>query len=285
MREFPPCNVLSTSITGWRSGSPGGVGAIGLLLPAGHGASFKTTGLVYFLAGCGPTLAGVLMTAWFGGAAAVRRLLGAAVPSRASVAWYPAILLGYPALAFAVDRVLPNQSSRPPVPWSSVAFLLAAALLTDTGPLGEEFGWRGFALPRLLTRRTPLASGFILGVIWALWHLPTFFIASLPQSHLSIPWFFVAIIALSVAQTGLYVVSGGRLDLMILVHLVANFWASYLSAEARATAHLVLALVAIPAARMWTRVARHDTLGQLLQPTTRASSVPNEFQPPLDPND
>lgn len=53
----------------------------------------------------------------------------------------------------------------------SVALIFAFNLLFG-GTLGEEIGWRGFALPRLLERFSPLQASFMLGVVWALWHLP-----------------------------------------------------------------------------------------------------------------
>lgn len=53
----------------------------------------------------------------------------------------------------------------------SVALIFAFNLLFG-GTLGEEIGWRGFALPRLLEKYSPLQASFILGTIWALWHLP-----------------------------------------------------------------------------------------------------------------
>ncbi len=46
------------------------------------------------------------------------------------------------------------------------------AFLTLIAGLGEEPGWRGFALPRLETRYTPVAATLLLGLVWALWHLP-----------------------------------------------------------------------------------------------------------------
>jgi membrane protease YdiL (CAAX protease family) len=47
--------------------------------------------------------------------------------------------------------------------------------------VGEELGWRGFALPRLLAERSALAASLIVGVLWGVWHLPTFFVPGLPQ--------------------------------------------------------------------------------------------------------
>lgn len=113
-----------------------------------------------------------------------------------------------------------------PAKASGIAVCLAGAvsmLVTDTGPLGEEFGWRGFALPFLLRRRPPLAAALILGVVWAFWHLPTFFIPTLSQSRVSFLVFLPNSIALSVIMTWLYRRTGGDLLLMILVHLMANY--------------------------------------------------------------
>lgn len=44
--------------------------------------------------------------------------------------------------------------------------------LLNGGSLGEEVGWRGFWLPQLLEGNSPLVASLILGVVWALWHLP-----------------------------------------------------------------------------------------------------------------
>ena len=89
-------------------------------------------------------------------------------------------------------------------------------LLADTGPLGEEFGWRGFALPRLLQRPSALAAALILGVVWWAWHLPLFFISSMSQWELSIPVFLLNVLALSVIMTWLYRRTQGDLLLMRL---------------------------------------------------------------------
>jgi len=51
---------------------------------------------------------------------------------------------------------------------------LILATFIPFGPLGEELGWRGYALPRLEQHFAPLVSGLVLGIIWAAWHLPMF---------------------------------------------------------------------------------------------------------------
>jgi membrane protease YdiL (CAAX protease family) len=59
------------------------------------------------------------------------------------------------------------------IAWGDVALLFALRWVNPLdGPLGEEPGWRGFALPRLQAIRSPLASAAILGLLAAIWHLP-----------------------------------------------------------------------------------------------------------------
>jgi membrane protease YdiL (CAAX protease family) len=69
-----------------------------------------------------------------------------------------------------------------------VSFLMG---LLIGGPLGEEFGWRGYALPKLQKRFGGWLSAMILGAIWGLWHIPAFFIEGPPQNTLPIGAFLV----------------------------------------------------------------------------------------------
>jgi membrane protease YdiL (CAAX protease family) len=147
---------------------------------------------LHYVAAFGPSIAGVVMAASTGGWAGVRRLLARVVPSWSSLPWYVAVLIGFPALNLVAARLLaPDFLARLPA-WDRLLFLLPLTLITDTGPLGEEFGWRGFALPRLLKHRRPLAAALILGVIWWAWHLPTFFVPALSQ-HLLPSLLFMAV--------------------------------------------------------------------------------------------
>lgn len=54
-------------------------------------------------------------------------------------------------------------------------YLVLVVLMPWNGPVGEEFGWRGFALPRLQSAHGPLIASLVIGTVWGVWHLPTVF--------------------------------------------------------------------------------------------------------------
>jgi membrane protease YdiL (CAAX protease family) len=206
-----------------------GVGWLALLAAAYHPAfALSTSNPLYYVAAFGPSIAGLIMVGRGEGRAGLKRLLARAVPTRAGLPWYLAVIVGYPAVALAAGRLeVPDILANLPR-WDRLLYLLPLTLVTDPGPIGEEFGWRGFALPFLLRRRPPLAAALILGVVWAIWHLPAFFVPTLSQSRLSFPVFLLNSVALSVIMTWLYLRTGGDLLVMILVHLMANYSAGVL---------------------------------------------------------
>ena len=100
------------------------------------------------------------------------------------------------------------------------------------GPLGEEFGWRGFALPHLQRRWNPAVASVIIGVVWALWHLPLFFQAGSIHAEMGLallPVFILGEIALATIITWVYNRTGSSLLVGgIILHNADNFWASAL---------------------------------------------------------
>jgi membrane protease YdiL (CAAX protease family) len=200
-----------------------GVGGLALLAGDIRPGAASPLHPLHYLSAFGPSIAGIVMAGRTDGWAGVRRLLVRLVPSWSELPWYAAVLIGFPALNLVAARLLdPGFPARLPA-WSRLLALLPLTMVRDTGPLGEEFGWRGFALPRLLQRQRPLAAALILGAIWWAWHLPTFFIPALSQHELSIPIFLVNSLALSVIMTWLYQRTRGDLLLMIVVHAAANY--------------------------------------------------------------
>lgn len=93
------------------------------------------------------------------------------------------------------------------------------------GPLSEEIGWRGYALPRLQTRSNALTSSVIVGVIWGLWHLPLFMMVGTSQHELGIPFigFLAGFMANSVFYTLLYNNTKHSLWSAILFHWLFTY--------------------------------------------------------------
>jgi membrane protease YdiL (CAAX protease family) len=106
-----------------------------------------------------------------------------------------------------------------------VIFVLFLFTLLFGGPLGEEIGWRGYTLPRLLVNRNALLASLIVGVLWGLWHLPLFWIQGSLQADIPIVWFLVSILAESILYTWVHIHTRGSLLLAILFHAAINTWA------------------------------------------------------------
>jgi len=114
--------------------------------------------------------------------------------------------------------------------WHLIPVVFLITLLG--GPLGEEFGWRGFALPHLQRRWNPTIASVIIGVVWALWHLPLFFQAGSIHAEMGLallPVFILGEIALATIITWVYNRTGSSLLVGgIILHNADNFWASAL---------------------------------------------------------
>lgn len=87
---------------------------------------------------------------------------------------------------------------------------------------GEEAGWRGFALPRLLPRFGPWRASAIVGVIWALWHLPLFYMPGMPQFGSPFPAFIGYTIGLSVILTFFALRTRGSVVIATMFHGAVN---------------------------------------------------------------
>ena len=127
-----------------------------------------------FVAGIfGPALAGIAVTALSG--ASVLGWLRDTVRFRVSARWYAAALLVPAALVAVVSAAyaaLGNPVGLGLLPGRAGAYAAAIASTALLGGGQEEFGWRGFALPRLEATVGPIRGTLVLGVLWGLWHLP-----------------------------------------------------------------------------------------------------------------
>jgi hypothetical protein len=104
-------------------------------------------------------------------------------------------------------------------PWP---LLVLAGIATFWGQAGEELGWRGYALPRLTSAVGLGPASVMLGVIWAVWHLPLFFIPGTGSDGQSFPLYLLHVTAVSVAMAWLYWRAEGSLLLVMLMHASVN---------------------------------------------------------------
>jgi membrane protease YdiL (CAAX protease family) len=100
---------------------------------------------------------------------------------------------------------------------------MAFALVVSTPvQAGEEIGWRGYALPRLASRLGLPWASIVLGIVWASWHLPLFYVPLEGNYGQSFPLYVAAVTALSVAMAWLYWRTNGSLLLTMLMHAAVN---------------------------------------------------------------
>ncbi len=195
----------------------------------------STSNPFFILAVYAPSLSGIFLVwrhyGWKGLGSFFRRLS----LWRAPLPWWLFLLLGIPVIIYAAAALKGTINSPFPFsPWYFVFPGLLQSLLL--GPIGEEFGWRGLALPLLQRRFAPFWASLILGVIWATWHTPAFLMSGTPQSGWSFGPFFVGLIAITFILTPLFNASRGSLLIAILYHLNimnpilpdAQPWDSYL---------------------------------------------------------
>lgn len=172
----------------------------------------------------GPAVAALLLAAARPGE--LKALLKALVRWRLSWRWYAVALLGPVALwGLAILIYMLLGGSRPEAAaWGEARMLplYFFVILVLGGPLGEEPGWRGFALPKLLERMNALCASLLLSVLWLVWHLPLFWLEGSAQEGTSIPFFAAAVAAFSVLFSWIYIRTGGNLLAVILFHTSVN---------------------------------------------------------------
>jgi len=175
-----------------------------------------------FLGMWGPGLAGILTTAVTRGKPGLKDLFRRLLLWRVSLRWYLLILFLWPLLTILADFLyaqITHQFVRFQWNgWSQTIYLLDDALFTVFWA-SEEIGWRGFALPRLLSRWNALVSSLIVGTVWGLWHLPLFFIGNTPPIA-----YLIFTVSVSILMTWIMNNNKGSLFLAVIFHSWINFY-------------------------------------------------------------
>jgi len=213
----------------------------------------------FYLAVYAPSLVGVILSALRYGPAGLKDLFGAVLRIRIGWPWMVVAGLGVPGLwllgllADAVAQGGVSGVDMRPLTVALPLLLIGGHLLRDPGALGEELGWRGFALPRLLQLFDARTAALLLGLVWAVWHLPAFYVSTLSQSHMNLPVFIAQVTAYSVFMTWIFVnARGSVLWAGIVPHMLFN-------AAPRAGLHLESWVIIAAAAVVLGLAGRHLT--------------------------
>jgi uncharacterized protein len=180
------------------------------------------------VSGFGPSLAGIAAVFLFSGRAGLNDWLTRCLNWRIDWRWYAVAFFLPPAIMLLALAIHADVGGTVPASPAIGHILLAIAnfglVLLVGGPLGEEFGWRGYALPALTAKLGWRSASLIIGVIWGLWHLPLFFMASTPQAHMPIVWFIVSTIAQSVMFAWVFRHTGQSVVPALVMHTSINAW-------------------------------------------------------------
>jgi membrane protease YdiL (CAAX protease family) len=174
----------------------------------------------------GPLVAAVIVTAQESGRAGLRSLLSRIVRWRVAPVWYGVAILGPIVLYLAAMALHVALGGQPPDLSALIGvlptLLIVVIYMMIFVALGEEVGWRGYALRALQARYSALLSSVILGVMWTLWHLPLFFnpdtfYSNLPfviQLAIQVPW--------AILITWVFNSTRGSVLMAMLLHGVYN---------------------------------------------------------------
>jgi len=183
-----------------------------------------TAARLLFYTGDFMTVGGLVATYVAAGGEGLRHLLRRAVRIRVPVLW--ALFAIAVPLVVSLVTMLIYGSTHDGIGRFEIAglgtYVAGGTLLAlTTGPLGEEAGWRGFYLPRLLSKYGPLPASLILGLVWSLWHYPLYY-GSVMGSAGGIARFTASVLCFSLLLTILWAHTGGSVFWAVVLHWTIN---------------------------------------------------------------
>jgi membrane protease YdiL (CAAX protease family) len=207
---------------------------------------------------CAPTLAALLVAAFYPGAGGVRSVSSQVRTWRVGLAWYAIALIGPIILLLAAESFSAVRRGAPPSHWvilppfsgpGGLYFVIFGSLFA------EEPGWRGFAQPRLQTRYGALAASVIIGLLWSTWHL---WYVILPGGFSNVTGTdavatYIRLVSTAIVYAWMYNSTNGSLFIAMLAHLGHNLAASLIPIPADgglqhltiAFTYLVVAIVVV----------------------------------------
>jgi membrane protease YdiL (CAAX protease family) len=194
------------------------------------GQPLRGWSLVWFLSIFSPSLSALIITGIIGGMPEIKHLLAGFTRWRVGFFWYfaAAFLFLAPLVITLIYKAFGNESAGPRSGETTASMLGIILFTLFSGPVAEELGWRGFALPRLQAKYNALVSSLILGVIWCCWHIPLFFTTGATQMSIPFPIYLILVLTITLYLTWLYNNTHGSLIITILGHFTFNLSSGFL---------------------------------------------------------
>ncbi len=180
---------------------------------------------VYRLGTFGPAIVALALTAAREGRAGLRDLGEKVLIWRVSVFWYLFSFFSTAVVALAAIRLhvlLGGKAGEFNDPAQLYLVIPVVLYVLFTSVVGEEIGWRGYALPRLQDRFGALGASLILGLVWGIWHLPLFWMAGNFHQHIPVSLFLLQTTGFSVLYTWMWNNTRGSLLMPHLFHAASN---------------------------------------------------------------
>jgi len=182
-------------------------------------------GTLVLIGAFGPALVALGLTTRAEGGPGLRALLSRLFEWQVSARWYVFAVGFMTAIKLTTALVYRLATGAwPRYGFEGLPIMIAATVFSTVvgGQTGEEIGWRGYALPRLAARLGLGGASIVLGVIWACWHLPLFYLQGADTYGQSFPAYLLQVTAISVAIAWLYWRTNGSLLLTMLMHSAIN---------------------------------------------------------------
>lgn len=184
----------------------------------------KGYSFTWFLYAFSPTISALIVASAIGGKKEILNLLSGFTRWKVGFKWYLAALflfLGpfvYGLFYIALGNPAPGMKA------GTTIYIILSQLAFNlfSGPISEELGWRGFALPRLESKYNALVSSLILGVVWFGWHIPLYFVPGSAQRGIPPFVYLMLVIVLTIYITWLYNNTKGSLIITTLAHFSFN---------------------------------------------------------------
>ncbi len=129
---------------------------------------------------------------------------------------FSAALFGAHIWAFAGNEIGPAS---PNGLW--ILFTLPLLRNLTTGPMGEEAGWRGYLLPKLLEKYSALSASIIVGFLWGIWHLPIY-LSEIFSSFAAASSFVLSTVFISIVMTAIFNHTKRSVFVAIIFHWFVN---------------------------------------------------------------